>query len=168
MVKTPIWLELGQPNCAGEDTSLFYGNDLDKEEVFGYQEVYKVVKKICDECEILKQCRNWALSHEYYGFWGGMSAGQRRKYRTEHNIAFVDAWNVEDWENLTNISTRKEYINTRNGSDGVSYPCCDKSIEYINNNFEDKLCYDCEERLRSFYDDLELTKYIEDAREGIL
>ena len=37
-------------------------------------------KKICRQCPVLAECREWALDHrETYGVWGGLSEGDRDK-----------------------------------------------------------------------------------------
>jgi WhiB family transcriptional regulator, redox-sensing transcriptional regulator len=37
-------------------------------------------KKICQQCPVMQECREWALEHkESYGVWGGLSEGERDK-----------------------------------------------------------------------------------------
>lgn len=39
----------------------------------------RVAKRICLECPIMRECRNWALSRgEEFGVWGGLSEKDRR------------------------------------------------------------------------------------------
>lgn len=35
----------------------------------------------CHGCKFLVQCAEWATAHEEYGYWGGMTAGQRETRR---------------------------------------------------------------------------------------
>jgi WhiB family transcriptional regulator, redox-sensing transcriptional regulator len=42
----------------------------------------RIAKKICLECPIMRECRNWALSRgEEFGVWGGLSDSDRRAIR---------------------------------------------------------------------------------------
>jgi len=59
-----------------------------------------MLRKICGECPILEDCRNWALAHEKYGFQGGMSGYERKAYRMEHGIEYEDPSLVAWAENL--------------------------------------------------------------------
>lgn len=43
----------------------------------------------CQECPFLTECRDWAIHHEYYGFWGGMTQRERTVYRKENNIEYI-------------------------------------------------------------------------------
>ena len=58
------------------------------------------LRKICNGCDILEDCRNWALAHEKYGFQGGMSGHERKDYREKHGIAYEDPSLVAWADNL--------------------------------------------------------------------
>ena len=51
--------------------------------------VRKELKKMCNSCPILDECQTWALKHEPFGYWGGLSADERRRVRKECNIHIV-------------------------------------------------------------------------------
>ncbi len=38
-------------------------------------------KAICARCPVLAECRSWAISHEAYGIWGGLTEHQRARLR---------------------------------------------------------------------------------------
>ena len=38
-------------------------------------------KAICDRCPVLPACRTWALAHEAYGIWGGLTEHERARLR---------------------------------------------------------------------------------------
>ena len=38
-------------------------------------------KAICAHCPVQAQCRTWALGHEAYGIWGGLTEHQRAHLR---------------------------------------------------------------------------------------
>lgn len=41
-------------------------------------------KRICRECPVLQQCRQWAIDHdERYGVWGGLSERERRRLKRD-------------------------------------------------------------------------------------
>lgn len=42
-------------------------------------------KRICGQCEVRIECRDYAISHnERFGIWGGMSERERRRFRKEN------------------------------------------------------------------------------------
>jgi WhiB family redox-sensing transcriptional regulator len=58
--------------CQGTDSRLFY--DLEAGEAGGY---YPLMRRICNACPIKKECAEWSIRHEEFGFWAGMSERQR-------------------------------------------------------------------------------------------
>ena len=38
-------------------------------------------KAICARCPVLPACRTWALGHEAYGIWGGLTEHERARHR---------------------------------------------------------------------------------------
>jgi hypothetical protein len=78
------------------DTDFFYpvgeGNEHNK---FAKDNVYPTLRKVCANCDVLDRCREWAIKHEDWGFWGGMSMYERRKYRKEHGIRLDQPWAAE-------------------------------------------------------------------------
>jgi hypothetical protein len=79
--------------CDGMDTNFFYPVGEDNEDnLWAKDNVYPQLRKICEECDVLEKCRDWAIKHEEYGFWGGMSTYERRKYRKKYAIRLEQPW----------------------------------------------------------------------------
>ena len=38
-------------------------------------------KAVCARCPVLAECRSWAINHEAYGIWGGLTEHQRARLR---------------------------------------------------------------------------------------
>lgn len=38
-------------------------------------------KRICHSCPVLRPCRAWALRHEKWGVWGGLTENERQQIR---------------------------------------------------------------------------------------
>jgi WhiB family redox-sensing transcriptional regulator len=70
-------------NCVGLDTDLFYDDYIGTEgPEFHYYvstkpKQHAQLRRICLECPVVQECREYAISHELYGFWGGMTAMER-------------------------------------------------------------------------------------------
>ena len=54
-----------------------------------YGPVTRVHRNECAKCPVLDQCRDYAIWHEEYGFWGGMSEGERASYREANGITMI-------------------------------------------------------------------------------
>jgi WhiB family redox-sensing transcriptional regulator len=53
----------------------------------GYQDTIWA-KKMCEECPVLKSCRNYAIeAKEPFGIWGGLTPVERRTYRRSERNA---------------------------------------------------------------------------------
>jgi WhiB family redox-sensing transcriptional regulator len=57
-------------------TNLFYGPIAERPQARDRRE--RQAKQICDECPVVKQCLEFALENDEYGFWGGKSEEERR------------------------------------------------------------------------------------------
>ena len=61
-------------------------------------------KQMCESCPILKQCGAWALAHESYYIYGGMTPAERKKHRERLLIQEFDPMHGymyglnEDWK----------------------------------------------------------------------
>ena len=64
--------------CKGIATSLFYEDKVSPQ-----------LKALCRYCPIAEQCRDWALRHEKFGYWGGTTEAQRIIERRERNITVL-------------------------------------------------------------------------------
>lgn len=92
----------GMPNldgasCAGLDVDLFYDDYIVAEGTEQYwseinQKYYTRyistapkqhawLRQICLNCPVVQECREYAISHELWGFWGGMTAMERQSER---------------------------------------------------------------------------------------
>lgn len=58
--------------CANVDPELFFPH------VGG---TGRDAKKICKTCQVLNECRHYALSHDLSGVWGGLSENERKEIR---------------------------------------------------------------------------------------
>ncbi|WP_442790975.1 WhiB family transcriptional regulator [Nocardia sp. NBC_01327] len=44
-------------------------------------------KRICEGCEVRKQCLDYALAHDQrFGIWGGMTDAERRRYSQQRRV----------------------------------------------------------------------------------
>lgn len=49
----------------------------------GQAQDIECAKELCKACPLLEECRNYAIeAKEQYGIWGGLTADERRTYRT--------------------------------------------------------------------------------------
>ena len=64
-----------------------------------------LAKDICAECPMIQACRNYAMKHENYGVWGGLSADDRYKLRGNK-----EAFDSNDQDRLI---VEKDFIMTR-------------------------------------------------------
>jgi hypothetical protein len=44
---------------------------------------YETLRNVCATCPLLVSCFNWALHNEDFHYWGGSSAIERKKIRSE-------------------------------------------------------------------------------------
>ena len=58
--------------CFGQDTELFYSEDT---------QAIASAKGICSGCPLIKECATWAVQHEEFGVFGGLSAKERKLMR---------------------------------------------------------------------------------------
>lgn len=91
MTKTPITIDLAKKGqlttmltnlefpdfgseaaCFGQDTELFYSDDTKD---------IAAAKAICADCPLIQECATWAVQHEEFGVFGGLSAKERNLMR---------------------------------------------------------------------------------------
>lgn len=65
------------------------GNHIHTDEV-------TVMRKQCQTCPVLVQCAEYAIAHEKYFFWGGMTAAEREGIRNYRGQALVDLLRFTD------------------------------------------------------------------------
>lgn len=69
----------GSQPCAQMGT-YWFDPDLDEKTLTHEERAAR--QDACGGCPFLVQCREWAMAHEEFGYWGGMTARQRRSRRT--------------------------------------------------------------------------------------
>lgn len=96
----------GSQPCAQLD-AYWYDPDLDEATLSGSERNMR--QQACNGCPFLVSCREWAVAHEQYGYWGGMTAHQRERRRTARRqrlvapqyagqIGFPDRWDEREHE----------------------------------------------------------------------
>ena len=60
--------------CRGVLTELFYMENPAEAALVG-----PTIRRMCKDCPILHDCREYAIEHERQGFWGGLTATDRGK-----------------------------------------------------------------------------------------
>jgi WhiB family redox-sensing transcriptional regulator len=75
------WQENG--NCRNHPTDLFYPEMATRD---GQLKARHAVS-ICRTCDVVSQCRSYAIENESFGIWGGMTEGERLKHRRTNSIA---------------------------------------------------------------------------------
>lgn len=58
----------------------------------GNREFYTEARSICVNCRILNECREYAVAHEPFHFWGGLTARERAGIRARLNIILDDPY----------------------------------------------------------------------------
>ena len=73
----PAWMQRGA--CVGAtDPDLWYPERGQSP---------KRAKRICASCQVREDCLAWALEHEGFGIWGGLSPNERRRLSRGSNVA---------------------------------------------------------------------------------
>lgn len=73
------WMD--NANCSGTDTEQFFPIDETKQ----YSNK-PLLTRICNGCEVLKECQDYSLRYAVQGWWGNTSEKQRRDKRQKLNI----------------------------------------------------------------------------------
>ncbi|MFE5706507.1 WhiB family transcriptional regulator [Rhodococcus koreensis] len=65
--------------CRGLEPSMFFSPDNERGTARGHRE--SRARQICQDCPVLTQCREHALTAgEQYGIWGGMTENDRKRH----------------------------------------------------------------------------------------
>lgn len=72
----------GSEPCAEMDPELFFDDAKHQGAVTG-----PWLRALCESCPIFTECGDHALRFEEYGYWGGMSAADRRRERVVRGVA---------------------------------------------------------------------------------
>ena len=85
--------EADTPACEGMDTNFFYPvGESNEDNAWAKDNVYPQLRKVCGNCDVFDKCRDWAIKHEEWGFWGGMSVYERRQFRKKYKIKIEQPW----------------------------------------------------------------------------
>jgi hypothetical protein len=75
------------------DGDMFYDDMTVHESVteYGYYtstapRQHSMLRRVCLNCPIINECAAFAIKHEQFGFWGGMTAMERNSIRSMNNI----------------------------------------------------------------------------------
>jgi len=102
-------------NCRGLDTELFFAPENSSNFL---QANYKVIKKICDSCDVQQQCLEYALRNDVEGIWGGKYHSERKRIRKKLGLK-AEPVSLQDF--IPNFSDPYheelmwKYINNRKG-----------------------------------------------------
>lgn len=75
----------GQEPCASIGTEMYYTDD--QSQMLGLPILRHACLNLCDTYE---QCLSWSLEHEAHGFWAGMTAKDRERFRRKAGIRYSD------------------------------------------------------------------------------
>jgi hypothetical protein len=81
-INYPEWA--GDEPCKEIGTAPFYEDDRSD-----MVKLIPFLTQLCYGCPSLDMCRDYARKHEWYGFWGGETQTQRRRWRTENNVVLA-------------------------------------------------------------------------------
>lgn len=85
--------DLSNAACSGMDGDMFY-DDLvvtDSLTEYGYYtstapKQHAMLRRMCLNCPVVTECAAFAIKHERFGFWGGLTAMERHTIRSMNNI----------------------------------------------------------------------------------
>ena len=76
----------GSEPCHGDEA---YTHDTLLEGKQDSEEI-RLMKLVCDRCPRLQHCAEYAIAHEKYFFWGGLTADERDDIRASRGQAYID------------------------------------------------------------------------------
>ena len=77
--------EFEEPLCAEVGVEIFYTDDKDEKKVESMS-TYAMANSICKQCPHRNECAEWAIKHELFGFWGGLSPKERTNIRRDKRM----------------------------------------------------------------------------------
>ena len=77
--------EFEEPLCAEVGVEIFYTDDKDEKKVESMS-TYAMANSICKKCPHKNECAEWAIKHELFGFWGGLSPKERTNLRRDKRM----------------------------------------------------------------------------------
>ena len=90
----PPW-KYEKPLCAEIGTEFFFTEEKDEKSGTERFSVYEDARKTCSLCSHQSECANWAIKNEKFGFWGGLSAVERKMLRRKLNIRLGEDLDIE-------------------------------------------------------------------------
>jgi len=69
-----------QASCRGVWTKMFFIENKAEAAV-----MTPALRRLCRDCPILSECREYSVVHENNGFWGGMTKDERQRLRAKWN-----------------------------------------------------------------------------------
>ncbi len=66
--------------CKGVLTDLFFMENAAESQL-----ITPTLRRMCRDCPILSECREYSVVHENNGFWGGMTKDERQRLRAKWN-----------------------------------------------------------------------------------
>ncbi len=85
--------DLTDAACSGMDGDMFYDDMTVHESVteYGYYtstapKQHAMLRRVCANCPVKIECAEFAIKHERFGFWGGLTAMERHSIRSMKNI----------------------------------------------------------------------------------
>jgi len=99
----------GTEVCAQVTPELFYDVPLTRTNANRSDRDY--LRKTCASCPRLVECRTYAIKHELYGFWGGMTEQERSEYRKKNKVRLIRPELYSDYLPRLNEGTTNESSN---------------------------------------------------------
>ena len=85
--------DLSGAACAGMDGDMFYDDMIVSESAKEYgmytstaPKQHAMLRRVCANCPVKVECAEFAIKHERFGFWGGLTAMERHSIRSIKNI----------------------------------------------------------------------------------
>ena len=77
--------EFEEPLCAEVGVEIFYTDDKDEKKLESMS-TYAMANSICKQCPHKNECAEWAIKHELFVFWGGLSPKERTNIRRDKRM----------------------------------------------------------------------------------
>ena len=85
--------DLTDAACSGMDGDMFYDDMIASESAKEYgmytstaPKQHAMLRRVCANCPVKIECAEFAIKHERFGFWGGLTAMERHSIRSMKNI----------------------------------------------------------------------------------
>jgi hypothetical protein len=85
--------DLTDAACSGMDGDMFYDDMIVSESAKEYgmytstaPKQHAMLRRVCANCPVKVECAEFAIKHERFGFWGGLTAMERHSIRSMNNI----------------------------------------------------------------------------------